>query len=362
MTDIILRIDGEDFKGWKEIEITRSIEQIAGQFSFGLSDRWPDLIGSKPVRAGATAEVIIDGQTVITGHVDAVDITHNREDHSIRVSGRDAAGDLVDCSALEPLEMLDVDLASIVAALAAPFGISVEVQADIGGNFARFAIQTSETVFEAIERACRQRGVLPISDGKGGLILWQAGGNTSNTSLVLGQNILGGRINIDYRDRFSKYILRGQSEGDGLSADAVQSNSGGWDEESQINSEAIALDNQITRHRPLLVIAENQTGGQGLQARVDWQRDIAAGRSVLANIQVQGWHDQQTLWTPGFWCFIQHELFDLYGALIISTVKFTLSRNQGSITELSLMPKDAFSLLPEGGETRVTETDAGGWG
>ena len=59
----------------------------------------------------------------------------------------------------------------IVQALVQPYGISVAVETDIGAPFRKFRIDEGETVFEAVERACRFRAVLPLSDGAGNLIL-----------------------------------------------------------------------------------------------------------------------------------------------------------------------------------------------
>ena len=75
------------------------------------------------------------------------------------IRGRDRTGDLVDCSAATmPGEWQNELLDRIVQSLIDPFGISVTVDTDIGEPFRKFRIDEGETVFEAIDRACRYSG------------------------------------------------------------------------------------------------------------------------------------------------------------------------------------------------------------
>ena len=126
------------------------------------------------IRPGDACRVQLDGDAVIQGWVDVVTVDYDARGHTLSVRGRDTTGDLVDCSAAtEPGEWKDARLEEIAAALCAPFDIGVTVADDVdtGEPFARFRIEEGESVFEAIDRACRFRAVLPRSDGEGGLIL-----------------------------------------------------------------------------------------------------------------------------------------------------------------------------------------------
>ena len=87
-------------------------------------------------------------------------VNYDRGAHTIAVRGRDATGDLVDCSAAsKPGEWKDARLEEIASALCEPFGIRVTREVDTGAPFARFRIEEGESVFEAIERG------LPVPGG-----------------------------------------------------------------------------------------------------------------------------------------------------------------------------------------------------
>jgi prophage tail gpP-like protein len=110
--------------------------------------------------------VAVGGQALIEGFVDAVEPSCDATSHGVRVSGRDSAGDLVDCSA-EPGEWHGQPLSQLVSAIGAPFGLRVSAETSLDAPFERFRIQEGETAWAAIERACQMRGVLCLSDGLG---------------------------------------------------------------------------------------------------------------------------------------------------------------------------------------------------
>jgi prophage tail gpP-like protein len=355
--DVAVEIDGVEWRGWKGVEIERGLEQAAGSFSLDLTDRWPGQTSPRPIRAGAAAKVSIDGETVITGFIDAVEIAYDAAAHSWRASGRDATGDLVDSSALEPFEYRDADLASVAGALTERFGIPVTVEGEPGETFKRFSIQPGETVYEAVERAARFRGFLPVSDGQGGLVLSRPGGAAAaGARLESGANILAAKLTIDHKDRHSEYHVRGQSEGAGLSASAVAASAGSWNEGAETSHAGVSADREISRYRPLLVVAESAGGQADFQQRADWQRSVLAARGVTLEVRVASWRSPAGLWRPGQVVTVSDAILALEGEMMISRVRLTKSSADGTIAELTLLPQGAFQMLAE------PETDPGGWG
>ena len=166
---VALLINDRRHVGWTEATVTRSLETISGAFTVTLSEREPGETTPRVIRPGNACRVELEDETVLQGWVDAVTVDYDAGAHTIAVRGRDATGDLVDCSAAtKPGEWKNERLENIASALCEPFGISVSREIDTGAPFSRFRIEEGESVFEAIERACRFRAVLPLSDGKGG--------------------------------------------------------------------------------------------------------------------------------------------------------------------------------------------------
>ena len=170
MPDAVLVIGGRRLAGWTDVSVTASLERLDPEFRLSMSERAPGETTPRQVNPGDAASVELDGETVLTGFVDEVSPSYGPGSHVIAVTGRDATGDLVDCSAAsEPGEWIETPLAGIAAALCQPFGIPVSGGA--GEPFRKFRVEEGETVFESLDRACRLRGVLPRADGRGGVVL-----------------------------------------------------------------------------------------------------------------------------------------------------------------------------------------------
>ena len=156
---VALLINDRRHIGWTEATVTRSLETISGAFTVTLSEREPGETTPRVIRPGNACRVQLDDEAVLQGWVDAVTVDYDARGHTIAVRGRDATGDLVDCSAAsKPGEWKDARLEEIASALCQPFGINVSREIDTGAPFARFRIEEGESVFEAIERGCRFPG------------------------------------------------------------------------------------------------------------------------------------------------------------------------------------------------------------
>ena len=126
--------------------MTRSLETISGAFTVTLSEREPGETTPRVIRPGNACRVELQDETVLQGWVDAVKVDYDDRSHTIAVRGRDATGDLVDCSAAtDPGEWHNERLENIASALCAPFDISVSREIDTGAPFTRFRIEEGES-------------------------------------------------------------------------------------------------------------------------------------------------------------------------------------------------------------------------
>jgi prophage tail gpP-like protein len=335
--DVTLTVGGKIYGGWETIQVGVSIEQIAGTFSLGVSERWPGQQSRRGILPGNACTVAIGGTTVITGYVDDVNPAYGPANHSVDVVGRDATGDLVDCSAVHAGgEWQDRKLDAIVADLCRPFGITVKVATDIGAAFTRFRIEEGESAFEAIERACRMRAVLPVSDSKGGLVLTRAGTSRAGVRLVKGENILGASGEFSWRDRFSRYTVKSQKPG-------LDDESSG-EQTSQIFGEA--TDGGIGRYRPMVLLAEQAADRKAAAERAAWEANVRAARARRVNVTVQGWQETPDgpLWWPNRIVHLTDDWLDVDLDMLIAGVVLTKDGN-GTLAVLSLVPPGAFALL-----------------
>ena len=330
-----LQVDGVRYGGWKSIRISRGIEQIAGAFELGLTERWAGQDLPRPIRPGDECEVMVDGETVITGYVDDARPSYDKESHAVTVSGRDRTGDLVDCSAIHKSgQWANARLDKIARDLCAPFGIKVHAEVEVGRAFGSFSLNEGEAVFECLDRAARLRAVLLVSDGRGGLVIARAGATRAPAQLVEGENILAASGDFSWRERYSRITVKGQGRGD--------------DENNGATVAHVAArvdDASITRYRPLIVLAEDQDRAGTLKDRAEWEMGVRMGRGSRASVTVQGWHaDASTLWQPNRLVHLRSPYLGADIDLLIVSATYILDES-GTRTEMELVRPEAFDLI-----------------
>lgn len=338
----VLKLAGTTYTGWEEMSLRRSIERMAGEFALKLSLKPDEPYLQGGILDGSSCEVLVNDQVILRGYIDS--ISHSFDDRAawVNISGRDAVGDLIDCAATVdgPFEFTNQKLDKILGSILAPYKIPVKYLADTGAPFARIAIQPGESAFELIERLCRYRALLPISDGLGGLLIISPGiAVRSSGQLVYGEggNILSGSLDINSSDRFSLYVVKGQQEGqDETSAEAVAS------------PEGRAADPLVKRYRPKVLTGEGQGYEMTLNQRAQWEASFARARGIRANYRVQGWFiaDSEEMWQINTIVKVTDAIRGLARDFLIAGVTFSRSSN-GTITDFELSLPEAFDLPAE---------------
>ncbi|WP_374342564.1 phage baseplate assembly protein [Azonexus sp.] len=331
-----LQVEGAFYGGWKIVRVTRSIEQLAGTYELEITERWPGQPTASPMKPGQKCRLLLDGQSVITGHVDIVAPDYDAARHKIRIIGRDKTADLVDCSAIYKTgQWSKVKLDQLARDLVAPYGIKVIVEADVGAAFPSWNIQEGESVFETLERAARLRAVLLTSNPDGDLVIARAGKERIDQALVEGRNIKAARAEFSWKERYSSYIVKGQGRlgEDGDSAHSAPS--------------AKVADEVVSRHRPLIVLAEAHSQNATLRDRAEWERNVRRGRAARGSITVQGWkHTGGQLWQPNTLVSVTSPMLWLDNAeMLIVGCTYTLDEQNGTLTELAIAKPEAFQLL-----------------
>lgn len=333
---IEVKVNQSIFGGWKTCNIPFGIEQIANSFEIGFKERWSGQDNPYPIPVGSSCQVLIDGETVITGYVDDNNPNFDANMHEIQLTGRDKTGDLVDCSAIyKSGQWLNATLDKIVRDICAPFSIPVIIDAPMGEAFSTFSIQEGETAFEAIDRACRMRAVLPVSNGLGGLVLTRAKNSAPIAELIQGQNILSAQGEFSMRERYSTYIIKGQDR----SSDDFDT------PETHSQVMATVTDEFVKRYRPLIVLAEDKGPHATYAQRAEWERNVRRGRSARATITVRGWRNATgALWRANTVAHLYSSYLGADANLLIAGGRY-LSNEQGRFTQLVLVGRGALDLV-----------------
>jgi len=339
MESVVLTVDGQQWDGWTEMSITSSLEAIAGEFDLTVTTQWSEA-SPRVIRQGMPCTVALGDDTVVTGYIDDFIPSYDAENVSIRVSGRDKTGDLVDSSVVHKSgQWKGVRLEKLAEEICKPYGISVVNEIDTGEAFSSVVLEQGETAFDLLDRLAKQRGVLLTADGLGRLVITRASTKRAGVALVLGQNILAARGRFSWRERSSQYIVKGTTSAGGST----------WDEQPVKvtgGRQTIVNDSEINRYRPKILVNEDSLTVGGANTRGEWYKSRMLGEANSTEITLAGWRengDSGPLWQKNQLADIDDPVQNLKTSWLIKTVTFTEGDN-GRICVLTLVPPESMDL------------------
>ncbi|MDU7520206.1 MAG: hypothetical protein E7K72_02230 [Roseomonas mucosa] len=383
---IVMRHGGRVYRDWTRAEIKRDLGEISGSFTFEYNDQARAASGLPPMPGrqllfvalapGSTqVDIEVDGELVLRGYIDDVDLQLDGEQIRATITGRDRTGDLVDSTANPdgPAEYRDLTLTEIARRLVQRFGISVTADVDVGAKFPRFSLDTSETVLSALEKAARQRSVLTLSDGIGGLLLTRAGRRRGPAPLVMPGNVLSLATRLSWQNRFSDYIVKGQTENPAKKKVALDGTARPLDPDGPVDPKKAearkkstrstivmtgrAKDPEVTRYRPRVWTVRTQSGGASVAEQAAWRMRTARGASEGVTYAVKGWRDgtEQRLWRPNEIVLVD-DGYSLFGSdMLIAGVTYQ-DGEEGARTQLRVVGPETYDRIDEGDSRARRET------
>ncbi|EPP0369299.1 phage baseplate assembly protein [Escherichia coli] len=352
---VTLRTDGRLFTGWTSVSVTRSIESVAGYFELGVNvPPGTDLSGLAP---GKKFTLEIEGQIVCTGYIDSRRRQMTADSMKITVAGRDKTADLIDCAAVySGGQWKNRTLEQIARDLCAPYGVTVRWELsdkESSAAFPGFTLDHSETVYEALVRASRARGVLMTSNAAGELVFSRAA-STATDELVLGENLLTLGFEEDFRDRFSEYTVKGYARANGAEGDDI-------DAKSIVSRKGTATDSDVTRYRPMIIIADSKITAKDAQARALREQRRRLAKSITFEAEIDGWTRKDgQLWMPNLLVTIDASKYAIKTTeLLVSKVNLILNDQDGLKTRVSLSPREGFLVPVESDRKNKSDNNGG---
>ncbi|CAG9172380.1 phage baseplate assembly protein [Cupriavidus respiraculi] len=343
-----LRVNGTDYGGWKEVEITAGIERQVRDFTLAVTDRWPGQTDvPRRIRPGDVCEVFIGSDRVLTGYVDATPIRYDGRQVSVGVKGRSKTQDLVDCAAMhKPGSWSGATVERIARDLASTYGIKVTSEVEPGKPLSH-VIEQGETVFESIDRLLRLRQLLATDDAEGRLVFIHVGSaGSAATALRHGENILGADASLDYKEVFSEYICKGQRAGNDEDFGAAVA------EES-----AVITDATVRRRRVMLIKASGQADGGTAADRVKYERANRRAKAIATTYTVQGWRQADgSLWRHNQLVRVTDPVIGFDDQFVIAQITYRLS-DQGMVSLLQVGPPDGYVNNPAKGAAKKDAKD-----
>jgi len=394
-----LLVNGTEYGGWKSVRIAAGIERQARDFDLDVTDRWPGQTEiPRRIQPGDPCQVYIGEDLVLTGYVDATPIRYDGKSVTVGVKGRSKTADLVDCCpmptgnstapalgaggqwadvkgpdgktgkviaapAKSANQWRNLKLEVIAAALAAPYNVRVLSEIDTGRPLPDHQVQIGETVFESIDRMMRLRHVLSTDNAQGDLVFVDVGSTgTADTALEIGQNLLAGSTELDYKGVFSTYICLGQRTGsdEQYAADVAEEEGEASDESSTtVTGETATASDARAKRRRILVIKQSGQADEGTcKDRAEYERAHRAAKALETNYTVGGWRQESgKLWQPNLMVRVRDALIGFDADMVIAECAWVLDGN-GMRAEIKVGPPDGYRS--KAGKLKTAKQQYGG--
>lgn len=351
---ISISVNEQKYSGWTKVSIRRSMESLSGSFSLTVVDDKKQINNEIwPLKTQDQCIIRIGDDKIISGAIDAVNAEISSDTHNIRITGRDKTADLIDCSARNE-SISKTNILNLAKTLVEPFGIAVKLAEGVDvSSFFKYTVNSSESVFEALDKKAKELGVLIITDKEGNLIITNSSSEKTKDSLIFGQNVKSGTSNFDFRNRYSEYKVQSQASSKG----------GGWGGGSsgKISILGIASDEVVRRFRPLIIRAESQMTNALAKKRAEWEALIRAAKSETISVVVSGYRQtNDALWEINKLADVLIPPLYVNPAtqLLITGVEYLLDEN-GSFTRIVLKRKDVYTSDPT---ANIKKQKNVGWG
>jgi prophage tail gpP-like protein len=229
-------------------------------------------------------------------------------------------------------------LLTLAQAMAAPYDIVVTGSDGTSVQIPQFNVTLGETPMEIIELVARYSTMLAYEDENGTLILAAVGATTMASGFQEGVNVQTAEATFSMDGRYSDYLP------------AIMSVDSLHDLGSGNTPFPVVKDNGVPRFRQLVVVSEQFQYGQSIaQARAQWEMSRRYGRSQVVRLVVDSWRDSSgELWRPN----AVVPLLDIPSVYvngngwIIANVTFIRDPDRGTVAEMEIMPKEAFTPEP----------------
>jgi prophage tail gpP-like protein len=341
---LTIRKDGRDFAFWTSASVSQSMDAAAQTFSFevaGPKDSAPTR-NMQPwvIPAQSRVEIFAGADLILTGIVDSHVANIDASSHSVSISGRSMAGQLVDCGILNPASKYlwkDRDPLSIMREITDPFGIKINADAALD-RVRTFKQASTGRAFDAIRTLAFRSGAVVLSEPDGSIKLTQTSNRRTGYSIT---NVLTGSMTADFSERPSQTIVHGQSHGyDGQGISAAQ-------------SKGTADDPGVTLYRPRIIAAIGNTDGQDAGEIAKWYAARALGDSFSLSVTVPGLRDPNgDLWAVNTLTHVHLPALGVSSELLISSVEFKIS-GDGAIASLQFKHPGSYSTKPASGVRKL---------
>lgn len=327
--------NGKTFTGFSSVNVVKAIDSFSASYSLSVFKRMEEVKDGNfflvPIFPGDEVEILLDGVSVIKGYNETTTPNVSANSVTCNISGRDVCCDAVDCP-VEKLNYSNKKVDEIVRSVCAEFGLvyTGSKDADLGEALKKFNADPGATGYEVMIAACKERRLMPFSDGSGHVSIVGSNFSAASDDLVYGKNILSCSAGFNNKERRSVYKVVSSSD-------------------PKCKTAAEAIDDGVTRNRPWILCDERYSSLESCSARAMWEAKHRQAASGTMNVSVDGWMQKNGggLWRPGLIVNVNFPGF--FGTevreFLINRVTYTLG-GDGTVTQMVLVDPETYAPMP----------------
>ncbi len=349
---------GDEFKGWENISISRSLDALSGSFSAETYVSWG--VDNRPFGLKTDLEVevhINDEHRVLTGFIDSTSSAADINGQTFSIAGRDKTAMLADSMIDKTAPFLFENWDRLISGLKIKERLGIDttlrfnteyLRRPVSGGLQKMTVAPGETYFDVLAKKAKRDGLTLTTNGLGALIVTAGNSIKGRRSLREGENIKTSSVTVDSTDRFSKYVIYGQTD------------PASWGTTTREPELGQSLDANGRSGKVYVDIDQNISTTNELKQRADWENTVRSARSEKINCTVAGFISNRELgeiWAPNQLVVVNIPSSSISGYFIITKCTYSISRSAGPETSITLERDGAREINP----TKPTDVVESAW-
>jgi len=347
-----LVVDGKEYQQFESATVTLALDALSNTFSFsaGISDQAPPF----PFQGGEKCVAYADGERVLTGYIEVVDISGSDGSHSIYVQGRDRTADFLDStigslSDFRPPITLESAVKKVITHLGSDLLVTDNVSPPaFEKGIDLLAPEPGQACGDFVFALARKRGCLLTSDAHGNMVITRASGTDVDAAIQhlrgsSANNVLTYSVSHDLSKQFNRYLVLTQQSP--VSGDIFGSGGAASRIVSQLG---LQTDGKIRSGRQLAFLSEGASNAEYAKLRALWAANTARSKSRVLGVTVDGYRNQTgNLWGVNQIVSVESDYAGVHERMLVNTVNFGADGQGGTSTALSLIRQDSYTLSLE---------------
>lgn len=342
---IQLEINNNLYDGFYDFKAKRSMLTACSQFVISASTK-TQAFSDFPIKQGDKCRIIVDGKTWITGFIEKLVVSYNKDALTVQLSGRDITSDIIDSTVIPEVSINGpISLENLIKTALSQIGININVINKVPDlpNFSASEIVAPDIgtgFYQFLEEYCRQRAVLLLTDNNGNLVITRSSNEKSQIELInkVGKqnNIVEASATFDSTSRYNRYYVLSQINMATLSYD-------GEDVENSTNRYGEAFDDAIRSTRVKCLIAENPSTIPECKNRAIWEANVSRSRSISYSCLINSHSFNGEPFDYNKLVLVDDDYAGINSLMLIETVELSASET-GNTASLTLVTPDAYNL------------------